>query len=75
VATVLLVDDHSSLLASIGLRLAAEGHIVWTATNGLDSLRLARESRPDVLITDCAMPVIRGSALCSARLSRVPQWR
>ena len=61
--TVLLVDDDTALLGTLGLILAAEGHLVRTATNGSDALRLALEIRPDILVTDCAMPAMDGIAL------------
>ena len=62
-ATVLLVDDDVGLLGSLGILIAAEGHLVRTATNGGDALRLALESRPDIVVTDCAMPGMDGIAL------------
>jgi CheY-like chemotaxis protein len=62
-ATVLLVDDDVGLLGTLGLLIAAEGHLVRTATNGRDALRLALESRPDIVVTDCAMPVMDGISL------------
>lgn len=62
-ATVLLVDDDVGLLGSLGLLIAAEGHLIRTATNGGDALRLALESRPDIVVTDCAMPGMDGIAL------------
>jgi CheY-like chemotaxis protein len=71
-ATVLLVDDDVGLLGSLGLVIAAEGHLVRTATNGGDALRLALESRPDIVVTDCAMPVMDGIALVR-RLQQYPE--
>ncbi len=76
-AVILLVDDDSVVLSQLGLLIAAEGYVVRTATNGLDALLLARASRPDVLISDCVMPVMDGPALARAMrkdpvLSSVP---
>jgi CheY-like chemotaxis protein len=48
-ATVLLVDDDVGLLGTLGLLIAAEGHLVRTATNGRDALRLAPGHRGDGL--------------------------
>jgi DNA-binding response OmpR family regulator len=62
-ATVLLVDDDVWLLGSLGLLIAAEGHVVRTATSGDDALRLALEGRPDIVVTDCAMPGMNGVPL------------
>lgn len=71
-ATVLLVDDDTVLLSTLGLLVAAEGHIVRTATNGRDALRLALESIPDIVVTDCAMPGMDGIALVH-EMRQVPE--
>jgi len=76
-ASILLVDDDVGLLASLGLAVAAEGNVVRTATNGADALGLARKYLPDVVVTDCAMPVMNGVELIRAlradpALSTVP---
>ena len=65
------------LLGTLGLLIAAEGHLVRTATNGRDALRLALENRPDIVVTDCAMPVMDGISLVRemkqyAELASVP---
>jgi CheY-like chemotaxis protein len=62
-ATILLVDDDIALVGILGLLIAAEGHLVRTATNGRDALSLALEGRPDIVVTDCAMPVMDGISL------------
>jgi hypothetical protein len=38
IATILLGDDDAGLLGSLGILIAAEGHLVRTATNGGDAL-------------------------------------
>lgn len=68
---VLLVDDDVGLLGSLGMLIAAEGHLVRTATNGGDALRLALESRPDIVVTDCAMPGMDGPTLVR-KLQQLP---
>lgn len=62
IATILLGDDDAGLLGSLGILIAAEGHLVRTATNGGDALRLALESRPNIVVADCAMPAMDGIA-------------
>jgi DNA-binding NarL/FixJ family response regulator len=53
---VLLADDHPLLLAAIRRLLAPEFEIVGEAHNGEEAVRMARDLRPDVVVTDLAMP-------------------
>ncbi|CAB3762039.1 response regulator [Paraburkholderia solisilvae] len=62
-ADILIVDADTGVLSTLGLLIAAEGHVVRTATNGNDALSLARASRPDVLISDARTPGLSGPAL------------
>lgn len=57
---VLVVDDDPAILTVATKRLQAESLEVLTATNGLDGLRIAREQRPDVIITDLMMAKMHG---------------
>jgi len=76
-ASVLLVDDDMGWLGSLGVAIAAEGHIVRTATDGEHALALAESAPPDVVVTDCAMPGLDGvglirSMLANPKLSHIP---
>jgi DNA-binding NarL/FixJ family response regulator len=64
-ARVLLADDHPPLLAAIRRLLAPEFDVVGEAHSGQEAIRMARELRPDVLLTDLAMP--RGGGLDAIR--------
>ena len=60
--TVLLVDDHS--LVRRGFRRMLEDEpdmeVVGEAGDGEESIRLARELRPQVVVMDCALPGMNG---------------
>jgi DNA-binding NarL/FixJ family response regulator len=60
--TVLLVDDHS--LVRRGFRRMLEDEpdieVVGEAGNGEDSIKLAKELRPKVVVMDCALPGMNG---------------
>ena len=60
--TVLLVDDHS--LVRRGFRRILEDEadmeVVGEAGNGEDSIQLAKELRPQVVVMDCALPGMNG---------------
>ena len=60
--TVLLVDDHS--LVRRGFRRMLEDEtdmeVVGEAGNGEDSVKLAKELHPRVVVMDCALPGMNG---------------
>jgi DNA-binding NarL/FixJ family response regulator len=60
--TVLLVDDHS--LVRRGFRRLLEDEpdmeVVGEAGNGEESIKLAKELQPEVVVMDCALPGING---------------
>ena len=47
-------------------RLVAAGHTVRWAENGSDALVLARQRRPDIVISDIEMPVMTGYEFCKS---------
>jgi CheY-like chemotaxis protein len=57
---VIVIDDDLDLLAGLSEALRAAGYDVLGATHGQDGLRLMRESKPDLLITDLVMPQTDG---------------
>jgi putative two-component system response regulator len=44
--------------------LEAAGHVVHTARNGADALRLATDERPDIVLLDVVMPGLSGTNVC-----------
>ncbi|WP_118179957.1 response regulator [Paraburkholderia phosphatilytica] len=64
--TILVVDDEFDLLTVWQLLLEAVGYRVVTAPNGARALELVRATRPDLILTDCMMPVMSGPELCEA---------
>lgn len=60
--TVLLADDHEIVRAGLRELLAKKPWIkvVAEADNGVVTLRLAREHRPDIVIMDISMPDMNG---------------
>ncbi len=63
---ILLVDDDALVLNSTRRFLEERGFRVSPASNGAEAVALARESRPDLVITDAEMQGLDGLTLCKA---------
>ena len=63
--SILIVDDDPWTIKLLGRILVKEGHL-RVATNGVDALRLARESEPDLVLLDAEMPGMNGFQVCEA---------
>ena len=53
---LLIADDDPEILSMLSLRFSKKGYEVIEAADGTQTLRHARERRPDVLILDVMMP-------------------
>ena len=60
--SVLLVDDHSLVRRGFRRMLEDEAdmEVVGEAGNGEDSIKLAKELHPQVVVMDCALPGMNG---------------
>mgnify|MGYP002633409374 CR=1 FL=1 len=63
-ARLLLIDDDRNVLDMIAMAFEDEGHEVLTAPDGLDGLRQAENSKPDLIVSDVNMPGLDGFTLC-----------
>jgi len=61
---VLIVDDDIKTVELVKLYLTRDGYQVLTAYDGIEALRLARESRPDLIVLDLMLPDIDGLEVC-----------
>jgi CheY-like chemotaxis protein len=57
---VLLIDDDGDTREIYAQALRPEGLLVAEARDGHEGLQKALESRPDLIITDIAMPIMDG---------------
>ena len=62
--TILVADDESHILNVVSIKLRNAGFRVLTARDGQEALEVARQERPDLLITDLHMPRLTGLELC-----------
>lgn len=59
-ATILVVDDETTIVDTIVELLTWDGHTVVAASNGAIALQLLAKSRPDVVLLDFMMPLKDG---------------
>ncbi len=59
-AKVLLVDDETEFTTTLSERLELRGMEVFTAANGPEALKLAKDHRFDAVILDLQMPGMDG---------------
>src|SRR5690242_17021996 len=62
---ILIVDDEPTVREVLGQYLQLEGYTIMQAADGLDALRLAEASPPDLVILDLMLPGIDGLDVCS----------
>src|SRR4029450_2579483 len=59
-ATVLLADDHAIVMEGLASLLRSECRLVGTVADGARLIEAACQLRPDVIVTDVAMPGMSG---------------
>src|ERR1035441_4149589 len=62
--SILVVDDDPAVLQLFSKILRAEGHRVWEASTGQQALQVAREKRPDLVVSDVMLPDLSGIEVC-----------
>ena len=61
---VLLADDEEDILALVAAALGGGRYDLVLARDGEEALRLAQESRPDLVFLDAMMPKMDGFEVC-----------
>jgi two-component system KDP operon response regulator KdpE len=71
---ILVVDDERQITRMLRASLQSSGYEVLTASNGAEAYTRFVEDRPDLIITDLAMPEMSGLDLTRAvrRLAQTP---
>ena len=70
---ILVVDDEPFVCDALKMMLAFDGHEVRTAANGAEALAAYDQEKFDLVITDFAMPKMKGDELAAAIKARNPQ--
>jgi DNA-binding NtrC family response regulator len=71
--SILVVDDESAILISLGILFKNEGFEVATAQGGKAGLAALEQRPPDVLLTDIRMPGVTGMDLLAAARRQAPE--
>ena len=71
---ILVVDDERQIIRMLRASLQSSGYEVLTASNGIEGMEKFESGRPDLIVTDLAMPEMNGLELTQAvrRLERTP---
>lgn len=73
-ANILVVDDDPSIVEILQFLLMKEKHTVFVARDGKAGLKMAQDSRPDLIILDVMMPEMDGFSV-SGILYKDPAMR
>lgn len=69
---ILVVDDEPFVCDAVKMMLDFDGHDVVTASNGKEALGLFEKEKFDLVITDFAMPGMKGDEVAAAIKARSP---
>jgi DNA-binding response OmpR family regulator len=72
---VLIVDDERVIADTLSAILTKHGFAVMTAYSGETALELASITKPDLLISDVAMPGMNGIELAIAMVHSIPDCK
>lgn len=62
--TILVVDDEPAVSDLLAYNLRKANYAVQTAASGLEALRLAKETRPNLILLDVMIPEMDGLDVC-----------
>ena len=62
---VLVVDDEPDIVDLVSFILDGEDRTLLAAYDGGQALEIAREEKPDLVVTDVMMPNLTGWELCA----------
>jgi two-component system phosphate regulon response regulator PhoB len=71
---ILIVEDEPDLHEVLEYNLRQVGHEVFLATTGREGLRVARETKPELVLLDLMLPDIAGTEVCR-QLKESPDTR
>ncbi|HYG23002.1 MAG TPA: response regulator [Verrucomicrobiae bacterium] len=70
---ILVVDDEPFVCDAVKMMLTFDGHEVKTANSGKEALASLGKEKFDLVITDFAMPLMKGDELATTIKSQFPE--
>lgn len=70
---ILVVDDEPFVCDAVRMMLAFDGHLVETVNSAKEALSIFEVGKYDLVITDFAMPVMKGDELAAVIKARAPK--
>src|SRR5438552_12213307 len=70
---ILVVCDEPLVCGAVKMWLTFDGHVVETASNGKEALAMFEVGKFDLVITDFAMPNMKGDELAATIKARAPK--
>ncbi len=70
---ILVADDDRSMIYVLARALAEAGYSVISATDGVETERLAYEARPDIILLDITMPERDGLTVLKNLTEKMPE--
>jgi CheY-like chemotaxis protein len=70
---ILVVDDEPFVCDAVKMMLTFDGHLVSTANSGREALEILEKELFDLVITDFAMPAMKGDELATLIKARNPK--
>ncbi len=61
---ILIIEDDPTLTTTLRYSLHKQGHHVTVASDGLEGIKVARSTRPDIILLDLMLPNIDGREVC-----------
>jgi len=69
---ILLVDDEPDIIEFLTYNLGKEGFKVYSATNGIDAIKMAKNKKPHLILLDVMMPKMGGLEACK-KIREIPK--
>ena len=71
--SILLVDDEASMRTILHDKFVRDGYDILQAENGEQGFSVAKESKPDIIISDITMPKMNGMEMME-KLRESSDW-
>lgn len=62
--SILIIDDEADIREILGYNLKKEGFEIHTASNGIEGIKIAERTGPDLIVLDVMMPEMDGIEVC-----------